>query len=115
MLDWQGNLNPPSDRQKILLPDIEEDTFISNTFAVGKIEARVIVDLLDNTCTKHPLLGYDIFPKEVDELVSTYAKISPLLYDAFLHDALHQECMYSKYKFAIGATYVKGEANLISI
>ena len=53
--------------------------------------------------------------KEVDEVASTYAKINILFNDDFLHDVLHQECMFSEYKVAAGAAYVKGEEDLFDL
>ena len=68
---------------------------MSSAYAVGKIEAKAIFDLLGNIWPERPSPGYKNVPKEADEVASTYAKINPLLNDDHLHDTLHQECMYS--------------------
>jgi hypothetical protein len=85
---------------------------MSSAYAIGSIESTAVIQLLDDNCPDNPTPGYNKVPKEADEVASTYANINPLLNDTYLHNALHQECMYSKYKVAIGATFAKGDVNL---
>ena len=88
---------------------------MSIVIAVGKIEVKVIMDLLGNTCSEHPHPGYKTMSKEADEVTRMFTKIKPLLNDNFLHDALHQECMYGKYKGYVGTICPQGEANLVDL
>ena len=52
MLDWQGELKPPKDRQQILLSEITEDLPMSSAYAVGSIESKTVIQILDDAETK---------------------------------------------------------------
>ena len=105
MLDWQGNIKPVTDRQTILLSDIPDDDSVSSAVAMGSIETKAILDILDSIDEEPPAPTFPKVPLDADEVASTYARVDPLLNDHSLHAALSSECQFSKYKTSIGAVH----------
>ena len=105
MLDWQGNIKPVTDRQTILLSDIPDDDSVSSAVAMGSIETKAILDILDSIDEEPPAPTFHKVPLDADEVASTYARVDPLLNDHSLHAALSSECQFSKYKTSIGAVH----------
>ena len=55
MLDWEGNIIDPNERQQILLSSIQEDVTMAASVSIGSIEVRAI----DIVMERSPDKGYE--------------------------------------------------------
>ena len=107
MIDWQGDLVEPKDRQTIDLNGIEEDADISAACYIGHVESQQVIGLLqsqegddniDDQCY------HNLVPRSTDEIASVLTSVNPLLTDASLYERLHSKNRTSQFKMSIGST-----------
>ena len=69
MLDWQGNIRSHAKRKRIILSDIPEDATVSSAMAIGSIESKAIINLLNAYEEPPPKSTFSSIPAQADEEV----------------------------------------------
>jgi hypothetical protein len=115
MLDWQGEMVQPNDRQTILLSEVEEDAEISAACYIGHVDSQVVIQLLDKpgeldmdeSCQSNPC------PKAADEVARVLTSVNPTLTDECLHQRLKSRYELSQFQIAIGSTNASKDKYII--
>jgi hypothetical protein len=116
MLDWQGEMVQPKDRQTILLSEVEEDAEISAACYIGHVESQAVIQLLDKhgeldmdeSCQNNPC------PKAADEIASLLTSVNPTLTDECFHQSLKIRNKLSQFQMDIGSTNTSKDKYIIS-
>ena len=114
MLDWEGNMRKPKDRQQILLSDIAEDTAMTASVQVSSIESRMIdeqICSMDAEESVHPC--WQPIPYEINEVSSVPTSVSPLLDNQMLYSWMKAWCLLEKIQSAIDSTNATSEEYLV--
>ena len=105
MIDWQGEMVEPKNRQTIMLSEVEEDPEIAAACYIGHVESQRVIELLDrNTVDEHDSPNTTV-KKEKDEIASVLLNVNPLLTDESLYERLNNRNKVSQFQTAIGSTY----------
>ena len=106
MLDWKGNLINKKNRQHFLLSDIEEDATIAVTSEIFSTEMREVETLIDaaHQYDDRPRPGFTPSPREVDQVSTLMASISPTLENVLLYEYLQYRYEIGNFKSSIRST-----------
>ena len=106
MLDWEGNMIPTKDRaaKKIILADVACITTTMDMLSISSIESKMIDEIFDEIDNDGMACGRQRVPREVDQVGSILAEISPLLNAEALYERLEQQMDLGRFKMAIGST-----------
>ena len=90
MLDWEGNLIDKKDRQHFLLSEIEKDVTIAGTSKFCSMEMRSVETLIDAAHQDYgrPRPVFAPSPREVYQVSTVLASISPTLDDALIYESI---------------------------
>ena len=106
MLDWQGDMVEPKDRQIIELNEVEEDADVSAACYIGYVESQAVIDLLQhqNDDDIDEPCHHNNVPRGTDEIASVLSSVSPLLTDESLYERLNSRKKLSQFQIPIGST-----------
>ena len=83
MLDWQGDMVAPNQRQTIDLHEVQEDPEIAATCYIGRVETQAVVAILDEQESLNTS-GTSYVQEELEyntEIASVLNQVNPLLTD----------------------------------
>ena len=106
MMDWEGEMVDRSQRQQILLTEVQESCLTATT-QVSSIEVNLVDRILerdesDDEEDVHP--KYQRIPKEANEVSSVLVGISPVLDDCALYERMKQRAEIGRFQMSIGST-----------
>ena len=106
MLDWQGDMVAPNQRQTIDLHEVQEDPEIAATCYIGRVETQAVVAILDEQESLNTS-GTSYVQEELEyntEIASVLNQVNPLLTDESLCKRLMKRNELSQFQIAIGST-----------
>jgi hypothetical protein len=106
MLDWEGEMVERSQRQQILLTEVQESCLTATT-QVSSIEVKVVDRILEDDASDdeedtHP--KYQRIPKEANEVSSVLSGISPVFDDCALYERMKKRAEIGRFQMSIGST-----------
>src|SRR5210317_1924766 len=107
MLDWEGELRHPGDREKLVLADIDDPALtIASAAAIPDTEQAYINDRCLLDVDAHD--GHDLQPYDIE-----LGAIATTLSDRILHDRISNQQEISEMKMSIGSCYSYSHRTLI--
>ena len=102
--DWNGDIVPHKDRQRIILSEIPTEGDMAISMSISAAECAAIDDTFKNggLCAT-PCEGRQHLPKEADQ-ASTLASISNILVEEELYRRLDQRAVLGDFMASIGST-----------
>ena len=106
MIDCEGKLIDNKDHQQLLLSEIEEYATIAVTTKICSRAMRAVENLIDaaHQDNGRPSPVLTTYPREVDQVSTVLASISPTLDYALLYESLRERSEMGKFKSSIGST-----------
>eukprot|EP00980_Cylindrotheca_fusiformis_P014395 scaffold3830_cov85-Cylindrotheca_fusiformis.AAC.7 len=107
MLDWNGEMVEPRDRQTVMLSDIEETELNVSSLQVSSVESSEIDRILSSDGGKDSdriERCYQSIPGAADQVSSVLQGISPTLDDVALYERLSARSEIGAFATSIGST-----------
>ena len=108
MLDWEGNMKQPADRDlKIVLEEIPDDEKMVSSLQITTEESQATDDVLleqaEDDQTPYCFRGGK---HRLDPIASTTAHVSSVLHDETLYELMRERAEESRFKMSIGSTNI---------